>query len=74
MCALEILRRKYEYKNTSRISPVRVSLTKLEDKLNHGTLRTGKVITGAKDAKDFTNRVLESVIETEIGKARVLKK
>jgi len=51
-----------------------VSLTKLEDKLNHGTLRTGEVITGARDAKDFTNRMLESVIETEIGKARVLKK
>jgi hypothetical protein len=51
-----------------------LSLTKLEDKLNHGQLRMGQVITGTKDAKEFTSRVLQSVIEIEIGLPRVLKK
>src|SRR5215472_6308280 len=51
-----------------------LSLTKLEEKLNHGKLRTGQVITGAKDAREFTTRVLTSVLELEIGKPRVMKK
>jgi hypothetical protein len=51
-----------------------LSLTKLEDKLNHGKLRTGQHITGAKDAREFTTRVLSSVLELETGKQRVLKK
>jgi len=53
---------------------VNLSITKLEEKLNSGKLRSGQFITGAKDAKDFTTRVLSSVLELEIGKPRVLKK
>ena len=51
-----------------------LSLTKLEEKLNHGKLRTGQVIVGAKDAREFTTHVLSSVLELEVGKPRVLKK
>jgi len=51
-----------------------LSLTKLEAMLNHGTLRSGKVIVGAKDAKEFTTRVLSSVLDLEVGKPRVLRK
>lgn len=50
-----------------------LSLTKLEEKLNGGELRFG-MVKNAKDARDFTNQVLESVLEIETGRPRVLKK